>query len=149
MKAIALSFSILIFGLVVPAAGQFSIDWFSIEGGGGTSSGGVFTVSGSVGQPDAGDMSGGDFSLSGGFWSIVAAVQAPGAPPLAIAWSSNNTVVISWPLPGTGWRLQAATGLEPPGSAWTDCPPVYQTNATSLFYVDPAPIGKKFYRLTK
>src|SRR5437899_2475559 len=34
-------------------AQSYSIDWFTIDGGGGTSTGGVYQVSGTVGQPDA------------------------------------------------------------------------------------------------
>ena len=61
-------------------AQNFTIDWFTIDGGGGTSTGGVYSVSGTIGQPDAGTMSAGNYSLVGGFWGIVAAVQTPGAP---------------------------------------------------------------------
>ncbi|MFN0134946.1 MAG: hypothetical protein ACKVS9_02390 [Phycisphaerae bacterium] len=51
------------------AVGQvFSIDWHTIDGGGGTSLGGLFEVSGTIGQPDAGVLTGGSFELSGGFW---------------------------------------------------------------------------------
>jgi len=35
------------------AAQSYSIDWFTIDGGGGMSTGGVFSVSGTIGQPDA------------------------------------------------------------------------------------------------
>ena len=52
-------------------AQQFAIDWFTVDGGGGTSTGGVFSVSGTIGQPDAGKMSGGNFSVDGGFWARV------------------------------------------------------------------------------
>ena len=53
------------------AMGQdFSISWFTIDGGGGTSTGGDFSLSGTIGQHDAGGpMTGGDFSLTGGFWA--------------------------------------------------------------------------------
>lgn len=34
-------------------AQSYSIDWFTIDGGGGTSTGGVYSVSGTIGQPDA------------------------------------------------------------------------------------------------
>ena len=37
-------------------AQSYSIDWFTIDGGGGTSTGGVFAVSGTLGQPDAGKI---------------------------------------------------------------------------------------------
>ena len=47
---------------------DFELSWFTIDGGGGTSSGGNFSLSGTSGQPDAGSMSNGGFSLKGGFW---------------------------------------------------------------------------------
>ncbi len=50
------------------AAGVFDLTWFTVDGGGGTSSGGGFVLSGTIGQPDAGEMSGGGFTLLGGFW---------------------------------------------------------------------------------
>src|SRR4051812_20687 len=78
-------------------AQNYSIDWFSIDGGGGTSTGGVYSVSGTIGQADAGHMTGGNFTLDGGFWSIIAAVQTPGAPLLRVVRSSTNTVIIAWP----------------------------------------------------
>ncbi len=57
---------------VSPASAQsYSIDSFTIAGGGGISSGGAFSVSGTVGQPDAGTMSGGSYSLAGGFWDVI------------------------------------------------------------------------------
>src|SRR2546423_7168453 len=87
-------------------AQNYSIDWFSMDGGGGTSTGGVYSVSGTIGQPDAGHMSGGNFTLEGGFWSIIAAVQTPGAPLLRVVRSSTNTVVIAWPKPSPTFSLQ-------------------------------------------
>ncbi|MDX2131029.1 MAG: hypothetical protein SFY69_03120 [Planctomycetota bacterium] len=50
------------------ASAQPTIDWYTIDGGGGTSSGASFVLSGTIGQPDAGVMSGGSFTLTGGFW---------------------------------------------------------------------------------
>jgi len=49
-------------------AQPFTLDWYTVDGGGGTSTGGLFEVSGTIGQPDAGVMSGGNFTLTGGFW---------------------------------------------------------------------------------
>jgi hypothetical protein len=42
------------------SAQTYSIDWSTVDGGG-TSTGGVYSVSGTLGQPDAGAMSGGDY----------------------------------------------------------------------------------------
>ena len=50
-------------------AQNYSIDWFKIAGGGGTSTGGLYQVSGTIGQHDAGPvMTNGQFSVTGGFW---------------------------------------------------------------------------------
>ena len=53
-----------------PLADGFSIPWWTVDGGGGASQGGTFTLNGTVGQADAGTISGGNFSLTGGYWSI-------------------------------------------------------------------------------
>ena len=70
-------FSITLVYLMFASAcfADYSIDWYTIDGGGGTSSGGPYTLVGTIGQPDAGEMAGGDYVLSGGFW--------PGGPILA------------------------------------------------------------------
>jgi len=54
-------------------AGQpLVITSFTIDGGGGMRSEGGpfnrFVISGTIGQPDAGEMTGGGFRLTGGFW---------------------------------------------------------------------------------
>ncbi len=56
---------------IFPAAAQaqFQIDWYTIDSGGGTSSGGVFTLAGTIGQPDAAASAGGPFQCNGGFWA--------------------------------------------------------------------------------
>jgi hypothetical protein len=58
-----------------PALAQLSISWSTIDGGGGTTSAGAYTVNATIGQPDAGVMSGGSLVLTGGFWG--AAVSTP------------------------------------------------------------------------
>jgi len=50
-------------------ADDYDISWSTIDGGGGTSTGGNYSLSGTIGQPDAGTMTGGDYALAGGFWS--------------------------------------------------------------------------------
>jgi len=51
----------------------FDIAWFTLDGGGGTSSGGAFVLSGTIGQPDAGVLTAGSFELTGGYWGTQAA----------------------------------------------------------------------------
>jgi hypothetical protein len=55
----------------------FDLTWNTIDGGGGTSTDGDFSVDGTIAQPDAGTLTDGDYTLSGGFWAGVAA----GGPP--------------------------------------------------------------------
>jgi hypothetical protein len=50
--------------------GNFNIDKSSLDAGGGKSAGGLFVVTGTIGQADASDkLMGGNYSLTGGFWS--------------------------------------------------------------------------------
>ena len=58
------------------AGGGLTLPWFSVDGGGGTSEGGDFSLDGTVGQPDAGRLAGGDFAVEGGFIPGVAAPSA-------------------------------------------------------------------------
>lgn len=50
------------------AYAEYRIDWYTIDGGGGTSSGGPYQLSGTIGQPDADYLDGGPYELLGGFW---------------------------------------------------------------------------------
>ena len=60
---------ILIIGTSAQAQ-PYSITLWTVDGGGGTSAGGSYALSGTIGQPDAGVLSGGTYSLIGGFWGI-------------------------------------------------------------------------------
>jgi hypothetical protein len=136
---------LLTLGTVAANAQNYAIDWYTIDGGGGTSTGGLYSVSGTIGQPDAGVMSGGNYSLAGGFWGLIAAVQTPGAPFLRIAVTSSNTVLIAWPAPSTGFSLQQNGALNT--SNWlsvTNVPAM--VGGENQVIVSP-PIGKNFYRL--
>ena len=57
------------------SGGTFDTTWHTIDGGGGTSSAAEFTIHATIGQVDAGTMTGGAFELRGGF--------QPGAAPSA------------------------------------------------------------------
>ena len=70
-------------GLILALVGwtfaqDYAIDWYTVDGGGAgvsqPSTGGSYTLSGTVGQPDARNqpepMTGGSYTLTGGFWVI-------------------------------------------------------------------------------
>jgi hypothetical protein len=61
--------ALLVLGLSVRAQ-DFSLDWFTWDAGSETSFGGAYALTGTIGQPDAGAMSGGDYALIGGFWAV-------------------------------------------------------------------------------
>ena len=52
----------------------YSLPWWTSDSGGGTSNGGKYQLSGTIGQPEAGALSGGDYRLEGGFWGGVSGV---------------------------------------------------------------------------
>jgi len=73
---------VLLVAFVAPSAraqsgGTFEITSYTIDGGGVVdASGGVFTLSGTIGQPDAGPIqSGGVFEVAGGFWPTAIAIE--------------------------------------------------------------------------
>jgi hypothetical protein len=139
---------ILLFGLLLPALSQaqsYSIDWYKIAGGGGTSTGGVYSVSGTVGQHDAGGpMTGGNYSLTGGFWALLSVVQTPGAPALYIT-GSGNTVTMYWQ-DVSGWSLQQNANLAT--ASWTASSGVTTSNGTNYLNFS-SPTGNLFFRLKR
>jgi hypothetical protein len=141
--------TLLLVSAVNLPAQTYSIDWFSIDSGGGTSTGGLFSVTGTIGQPDAGAaMTGDNYSVVGGFWSIFA-VQTPGAPLLWVA-RAGNYVVISWPAGNAGgFLLDQATALSGSPIPWTQVPFPYATNGAVISVTNSSPTGTRYYRLRK
>ena len=133
-----------LFGLLIPAIGfaqSYTIDWYKVSGGGGTSTGSVYSISGTIGQQDAGGpLTGGSYSLTGGFWALYA-VQTPGAPLLTITYSSNQAIV-SWPSSVTGWTLQTNANLST--GNWV----AYGGTILNNTVTNSPPMGNLFFRLT-
>lgn len=59
---------LMLFLLMSTAHADYSIDWYTIDGGGGVSSGGAYIVKGTIAQPDAAVSAADDYELLGGFW---------------------------------------------------------------------------------
>jgi len=134
---------ILAICLLLPLAAfaqSYSIDWYKISGGGGTSSGGAYSLSGTIGQPDAsGAMTGGSYSLTGGFWALYT-VQTPGAPLLTITYIGSQAV-ISWPAAATGFTLQTNNNLAT--GTWGN----YSGAIVNNTVTNAPPRGNLFFRL--
>lgn len=133
--------SALLVVTAISALAEYSIDWFKIAGGGGTSTGGVFIASGTLGQPDAGGpLTGGGFAVVGGFWALPVVVPTPGAPVLSIVPAGPGLVTLSWSPATPGFVLQEKANLSQPN--WQNAP----SGATNPVVV-PAALPRKFYRL--
>ena len=72
MKAIHRNNAVLFITIAILLCGSIRADYeitsYSIDGGGQTCTGGPYTLTGTLGQPDAGILSGGEYVVSGGFW---------------------------------------------------------------------------------
>jgi hypothetical protein len=134
--------------LLVPAklhAQNYSIGWYKVAGGGGTSSNGQYVVSGTIGQHDAGGpMTNGNYSLTGGFWALYA-VQTPGAPYLFITQSGTNAI-LSWSAGATGYLLEDNSSLSSP-AGWTTVSPVPAPVNGTNYVTNTITPGNNFYRL--
>ena len=125
MKRLILS-CLLASAFCLPAvAQQYSIDWYKVAGGGGTSTGG-------------------NYSLTGGFWALISVVQTPGAPTLYIS-HSGNTVTVYWQNV-SGWTLHQNGSLANTNgwllnSSWST------SNGTNYLNL-ASPTGNLFYRLS-
>ena len=130
------------------ALGQiYSVDWYKIAGGGGTSTGGVYSVNGTIGQPDAsGALTGDNYSLTGGYWAQINVVQMPGMPKLIIMPNGANSVQILWPDAATNsYTLQQNSNLATPN--WVPSGQVISSaNGTNRITLTP-PVGNLFFRL--
>ncbi len=94
------------------ALAQYSIDWCTVDGGGGSSSGGSYSVTGTVGQPDAGAMLHAPYAVAGGFWSVL------GVRPWQRIWVEGSDVIVAWPVTAGTCQLQATDSLS--GPHWSD-----------------------------
>jgi hypothetical protein len=140
MKKLLLSLFLIIPTICI--AQTYSVDWYKIAGGGGTSTGGTYQVSGTIGQHDAGNaMTGGNYSLTGGFWSLISVVQTPGAPLLTITYAGNQAIV-SWSPSVTGWTLQTNRNLATP--TWGN----YSGAVINNSVTNSPPQGNLFFRLS-
>jgi hypothetical protein len=128
-------------------ADDLSVNWWAVAGGGGTSTGGVYSASGTIGQPDAGQASGGNYTVVSGFWGTVAVVQTANAPLLSIVRTETNTIVVWWPSPSAGWSPQQNSSLNT--TNWLTPPENVSDDGTNKFLLIAPPAGDRFYRLTR
>ena len=147
LHSLGLCLVLLLIGLTGNALGQsYSVDWFKIAGGGGTSTGGTYSVSGTIGQADASaTLTGGQYSLTGGFWSLVSVVQTVGLPNLTIS-HSGNSVIVAWPNTGS-YTLQQNNNVAAPAGWTTSAYAITTANGTNSITLTPPTGNLLFFRL--
>jgi len=104
--AIRMSLPVVVLWLAAPAAqaAEFDVSWYSIDGGGIMGSeGGEFVLNGTIGQPDAGVMSGGDFALVGGFWAVASSPACSQTGPFVVHAAAAPAPAGSASAPCTGY----------------------------------------------
>ncbi len=85
---------LLVLILSLPALADYEINWSTIDGGGGASSGGPYTLVGTIGQPDAAWSIGGIYELLGGF--------RPGGPLCIVGFDDFARFAEGWLETGSG-----------------------------------------------
>ena len=143
-KRCAIAILLLAWTALTAHAQQYSIAWYKVAGGGGTSTNGQYSVSGTIGQQDAsGALTGGGYSLTGGFWAVV---QTAGLPRLNVT-QAGNSVIVSWADTGRYTLQQNRNLAEPAG--WATSGYSVTTNSpagTNSITITP-PTGRLFFRL--
>lgn len=145
---------VFLFGLLFLIGGQeasaqpYSMDWHSMDGGGGRSVGGSYAVEGTVGQPDAGVHTGAGWRVEGGFWSAFAAVPSPGSPELTIV-RVGFQVEIRWAAAFGGlFQLERSPGLGAQADWNPESTPPVQEGAMNVVRLPLQP-GFHFFRLSR
>ena len=125
---------------------DYAIDWFSLDCGGGTSSDDVYSVSGTIGQPEASEVADADWTLIGGFWAATVETSSPTLPKLNVT-PVGNTLVLSWPASAPGFVLEQNANLLQFDGWHSVNLPVELINGQNTVTV-PASGVRVYYRLT-
>ncbi len=128
--AVTLAMLLLVPATLAQTDGDFELSWFTVDGGGGTSSGidtgnnVTYTVSGTIGQPDAGLFSRDPYILVTGFWAtiiekptaitLLSFTAQPAADHITLAWQTGTEV------DNAGFNLHRATAAEGPYTKLND-----------------------------
>jgi len=136
--------SLILVGLFLSAAASaqdFTLNWLTMDGGGGTSRGGAYTISGTIGQFDAGPSSGGPFVIHGGFW-------LPDPPACACSLTQlrdKDHIILSWSDCCAGCVLESCTDLRgrEGTTEWTPVAPAPTGNSYTISMHEP----RRFFRL--
>ena len=103
--------SLLNLTIFAQSGGSFEIKQSVIASGGGSGTGGTFSLDGTIGQPLAGTTSGGaSFSILSGFWASGTSVTAPRRSPFDFDGDGKTDISIFRPAPAEWWYLRSSNG---------------------------------------
>jgi len=148
MKKFLISTALVALALTVRA--QTSIDWFTLDAGGGAHSSANYVINFTAGQNDVGAMeaASASYRIIPGFWALEDMGPATGLPELSIVLSGAN-VILSWPSPSTGFVLQFKDSFNPFSPAWADSPALVADNGFIKSVTIPHNLVSRFYRLRR
>ena len=129
MKKVSFKTALLLIAAVFATnrgpAQNYSMDWFTVGGGGGRGTGGTLTMADTVGQPAVGNGVGGNLSLNSGFWGlfgptptatyVLAITITPGGAgtvsrdPNTGGYAPGATVTLT-AVPTSGWMFTSWSG---------------------------------------
>ena len=132
----------LLLALTTTAAAQYTIDWYTMDAGGGSGAAGAFEMHGTLGQPDPFSGAAGGVICVGGYWSLL-----DEAVPLLRIFRVGPNVVLGWPNPSPGFALQASPNLVPP--SWTAVAIAPVNVGSELQVTWGLPGGRHFFRLRR
>jgi hypothetical protein len=117
---------LLLLPTLAQSGGPYDLSWSTVDGGGGTfSTGGSYILGGSIGQADAGSLSGGSYAVSGGFWlcmaaEVTAAAIAGGGSDITLTWSAGEPTANIYRAQDAPYFTPGAVYAGGVSSGWTD-----------------------------
>lgn len=146
-RFIAILFVVIVSGIHALYGEGFSIEWQVLDATVGTSTGGSYSITGIIGQPNASTpMTGGEFSISGGVTGLAVALREQNSPALRIEPRGAN-LLIAWPSSGMGFHLQQSSSLITPG--WNEVLVTPTVAGSENQILLPFAAGHRFFRLHK
>lgn len=126
----------------IHASQGYALDWFSLEAGDRTSSGGSYSVAGTIGTVDVGRTSGGSFSVESGVFYV-----ATERVPLLSLALTNRVATLYWPRSFGGFVLEQTPTLQASPLPWSKVTSSYLTNETHISVNVPMSSRIRFFRL--
>jgi len=128
--------------LLAKPAFAYDLSWNTVDGGGKRSTGGNYTLEGTIGQHDAGTVNGGSYQLQGGFWKTHSSTPIPSVE-LSVS-ASTGTEAATTAITVTATASSAVTGdqtvnVAASGTGITSSD--YTLNGTTLTILDGQTTG--------